>query len=175
MRYAERRERGEVATHLVRLLQSRRLLRHEEARALVPLAHADAAAGARKIGEDARQEEILHVEHNVEAALLEKRARLSQKAQGANDAPLRHSAVERPPVPDDRLVDLGAGSHKLRSGRTGEPGDVRLRQSAAKRPRHGRRMKHVADGAQAYDEDARTRKIHTVLLSACIYVGASFC
>ena len=154
MRDAERRKGSEVAAHLVRLRHLRRLLRHEEARALVALAHADAARRTRKTRENARQEQILHVERDVKAARREKRTSLAEQAKGLQKASMRHGAVEDPPVPYEQFVDFGACGEKFVSGRAREPRDMRCRQRTAKRTRDGRRMKHVADGAQAYDEDA---------------------
>ena len=154
MRDAKRREGREVAAHLVRLRQFRSLLRHEEARTLVALAHADAARRTRKTRENARQEEILHVKRDVEAARREKRASLTEQAKSLQKSPVCHGTVEGPSIPDEQIVDLRACSEKFVGGRTREPRDMRRRQRTTKRPRDGRRMKHVADGAQAYDEDA---------------------
>ena len=154
MHDAERCKGSEVAAHLVRLRHLRRLLRHEEARALVTLAHANAARRTRKTRENARQEEILHVERDVKAARHEKRASLTEQAKSLQKAPVCHGAIEGPSIPDEQLVDLRACGEKFVGGRTREPRDMRHRQRTAKRTRNGRRMKHVADGAQAYDEDA---------------------
>ena len=154
MRDAKRREGREVAAHLVRLRQFRSLLRHEEARALVTLAHANAARRTRKTRENARQEEILYVKRDVEAARREKRASLTKQAKSLQKASMCHGAVEDPPVPDEQFVDFGACGEKFVGGRAREPRNMRRRQRTAKRTRDGRRMKHVADGAQAYDEDA---------------------
>lgn len=133
------------------------------------LVDADAARRAAHARQNAREEEPLYVERDVEFVLVQQRLGLPERLTDGVQVEMRCRLVERPAVPDEQAVDVGVVFEQDARRRAHEPGDVAVRHEPLEVVDDGRRVQHVADGAEAHDEDARAvRKflfVHDALFS----------
>ena len=166
---AERRECRHVAADLVALGDVGRHLGHEEEVALVALVDADAARCPAHARQDAREEESLDVECDVEFVLVQQRRGLLERLADGAQVEMLSRLVEGPAVPDEQAVDVGIVLEQDARGRAHEPGHMAVRHEPLEVVDDGCRVQHVADGAEAHDEDARAvRKflfVHDALFS----------
>ena len=140
---------------------------HEERVALMAFVDADAALRTGEAREDAGQEEPLEVERDVERVRLQQRARFFELVPAAAQVEVRARLVHRAAVPDEQAVDVGIRFEQQACGRAREPGDFGIGEQAAQIVDDARDVEHVADGADADDEDAqavflRVRFLHGI-------------
>ena len=133
------------------------------------LVDADAAWCAAQERQHAREEEPLDVERDVEFVLVQQRRGFLERLADGAQVEVLCGLVEGPAVPDEQAVDVGIVLEQDARGRAHEPGHMAVRHEPLEVVDDGCRVQHVADGAEAHDEDARPAReflfVHDALFS----------
>ena len=97
----------------------------------------------------------MEVERDVEGVRLQEGACFFELAPAAAQVEMCARLVERAAVPDEQAVDVGIRFEQQARRRAREPGDFSIGQQAAQVVHDARDVEHIADGADADDEDAQ--------------------